>query len=306
MMGPYYMLYLTLSLTFKIVQSVINILRLNVIVRVLDSLFGQFNIGLHDYRPKEISGKDSVCKAEIEHLANMVSFWWDKNGPAKIIHTFYQVRVPLVVDGLAATGRITKAEPENSNSLKGVKILDVGCGGGVLAEDLARLGAEVVGVDPGKEMINLAIQHLENESPDLKSNLSYLGSTVEEHAMKYANTYDAVVCSEVIEHVDEKEPILEACVKCLKPGGSLFVTTESKTILSWFLFIIVGEHILRFIPKGTHVLEKFITPQSLSKILDKYGCKTVNIRGLFYEPVINMWCFIDNQDVSYGLQAVKQ
>lgn len=306
MLSPYYGLYLVLGLVFRVTEAIIGLLKLDLVARVLEAKFGNFIIGLNDSRPKENAPKDSVSKTELDHLAKMVTFWWNKNGPAKMLHTFYQVRVPLVVEGLAETGRISKTDISKPDSLKGVRILEAGCGGGVLAEDLARLGAYVVGVDPGTEMIELAKRHLATESADLKDRIEYHAITVEQHAEKFAGTYDAIVCSEVMEHVDEKISILEACVRCLKPGGSLFVTTENQTMLAWFIFIIIPEYILKFIPKGTHFYEKFISPGQISKILDQYQCKTLRVRGFFYDRLFNSWSFIDSDECNYGLHAVKK
>ncbi|XP_065090983.1 ubiquinone biosynthesis O-methyltransferase-like [Ochlerotatus camptorhynchus] len=305
-MSPYYGMYVVLGLVFKALEIVFSVLKLNLVAKALEAQFGNFIIGLNDNRPKEAAPKDSVSKTEINHLAKMVDFWWDTKGPAKMLHTFYQVRVPLVVEGLAETGRISKADIAKPDALKGVRILEAGCGGGVLAEDLARLGAYVVGVDPGKEMIDLAKIHLETKSSELKDFLEYHDITVEEHAKKFAGTYDAIICSEVMEHVDEKESILEACCRCLKPGGSLFVTTENQTMLAWFIFIIIPEYILKFIPKNTHFYEKFISPEAVAKITSKYGCQMRRVRGFFYDRMFNSWKFIDNDDCNYGLHVVKQ
>lgn len=305
-MRPFYGIYIILGIVFKILESIIRLLKLNTVGDLLEKNFGISIIGLNDNRPKEDAPKDSVSKTEIAHLAKMVETWWDAKGPAKMLHTFHQVRVPLVVEGLADTGRIARGDILKPDALKGVRILEAGCGGGVLAEDLARLGAYVVGVDPGKEMIGLAKTHLDTKSSELKNLIEYHDITVEEHVKKFAGTYDAIVCSEVMEHVDEKESILEACIRCLKPGGSLFVTTENQTMLAWFIFIIIPEYILKFIPKGTHYYEKFVSPETISKLVSKYGCKTHRVRGFFYDRMFNSWNFIDNDDCNYGLHAVKQ
>lgn len=306
MISLYYGLYLVLGLVFRVTETIIGMLRLDLVARTLEVKFGNFIIGLNDSRPKVNASNDSVNKSELDHLAKMVTFWWDKKGIARILHRFNQVRVPLVVEGLAETGRISKADISKPDSLKGVRILEVGCGGGILAEDLARLGAYVVGVDPGTEMIELAKHHLETESADLKDRLEYHAITVEQHVEKFAGTYDAIVCSEVLEHVDEKVPVLEASIRCLKPGGSLFVTTENQTMLAWFMFIIIPEYIAHFIPKGTHFYEKFVSPGQVSKIIDQYQCKTLRVRGFFYDRLFNSWSFIDNKECNYGLHAVKK
>ncbi|XP_062545871.1 ubiquinone biosynthesis O-methyltransferase-like isoform X2 [Armigeres subalbatus] len=213
--------------------------------------------------------------------------------------------VPLVVEGLAETGRISKVNISKPGALKGIRILEAGCGGGILAEDLAKLGAYVVGVDPGKEMIRLAKNHLETKSSELINLIEYHDVTVEEHVKEFAGAYDAVVCSEVLEHVDEKEAILEACIRCLKPGGSLFITTENRTMLAWLFFIIIPEYILSFLPKGTHFYEKFVSPNTISKLIVRYGCKTRRVRGFFYDRMYNSWGFIDDDSCNYGLHATR-
>ncbi|XP_055641789.1 ubiquinone biosynthesis O-methyltransferase, mitochondrial-like [Toxorhynchites rutilus septentrionalis] len=304
-MSPYYGMYVVIGLIFRVLEIITSFLKLNVVLETLEARFGNIIIGRNDDRPKEESPKDSVSKTEIDHMASLVKIWWNREGSAKMLHSFHQVRVPLVVDGLAEVGRIPKSDTSKQDCLRGVKILEAGCGGGILAEDLAKRGAHVVGIDPCKEMIELAKTHLDTESADLKDRIEYHLITVEEHAKEFAERYDAIVCSEVMEHVDQKESILEACVKCLKPGGSLFITTENQTMLAWFIFIIIPEYILKFIPKGTHYYEKFIAPVQISKIIEKYGCKTLRVRGFFYDRMSNRWSFIGNDDCNYGLHAVK-
>ncbi|XP_055596875.1 ubiquinone biosynthesis O-methyltransferase, mitochondrial-like [Uranotaenia lowii] len=306
MLSPYYLIYLILGPVFKIAEKLMIFLKVNILVNALEQHFGYFVIGLNDPRPKETAPKDSVSQTEISHMAKMVEFWWNPKGPAKMMHTFHQVRVPLVIEGLAEVGKIPSKNITSNSALDGIRILEAGCGGGVLAEDLAYKGAYVVGIDPCKEMIDLAKTHLETKSKDLKKSIEYHTTTVEEHAKQFANSYDAVVCSEVMEHVDEKESVLEACVRCLKPGGSLYITTENQTMLSWFTFILIPEYILKFIPKGTHFYEKFISPESVSCMLAKHGCKTKRVRGFFYDRFRNKWSFISNADCNYGLHAVKQ
>lgn len=164
------------------------------------------------------------------------------------LSTFF--RVPLVLEGLADTGRIAKADITKQDALKGVRILEAGCGGGVLAEDLARLGAYVVGVDPGKEMIDLAKTHLDTKSSELKNLIEYHDITVEEHVKKFAGTYDAIVCSEVMEHVDEKESILAACCRCLKVKWSM---SEGRRIKLTYFCLVAWWIIVRYYRESNHV-----------------------------------------------------
>ncbi|XP_052864427.1 ubiquinone biosynthesis O-methyltransferase, mitochondrial-like [Anopheles cruzii] len=262
-------------------------------------------MSLLDPREKQCNSNDSVNRAEVDYMAKLVDLWWNVDGIAKMLHTFKQVRIPLVVDGLIETGRIENTKRGRSDVLKGVRILDVGCGGGIMVEDLAKLGATVVGIDPCEELILLARKHLETESPELADRIQYHIETVEEHVKVHGAIYDAIVCSEVMEHVDEKVPILEACAKSLKACGSMFVTTENQTLVAWFVYIIVPEYVLNFIPRLCHFYEKFISPAKISSMLSTFDCKTIRVKGYFYDRFDNSWTFVDDDRINYGLHAVK-
>ncbi|KAF2888715.1 hypothetical protein ILUMI_17458, partial [Ignelater luminosus] len=150
-----------------------------------------------------------------------------------------------------------------------LRILDVGCGGGILEQDLAILGGTIVGIDLGPETIRVAKAYTAALNPSL-TNISYFCESIEHHAKCNYETYDAVVASEVIEHVNEPEIFLENCIKCLKPGGSIFITTFNKTWSSWLLGIIFAEYIWGFIPRGTHTWDKFFDPRDVEKMLENF------------------------------------
>lgn len=135
--------------------------------------------------------------------------------------------------------------------------------------------------------------------------VNYVCETIEEHAKKFANTYDVVICSEVIEHVEIKESFVEACVKILKPGGSLFMTTHNRTLINWFWAKLWGEYILAMIPRGTHNFSWFIRPEELAKIIDGYGCKTLETRGMRYDPLFSRWVYQFHYQFSYLMHSVK-
>lgn len=152
--------------------------------------------------------------------------------------------------------------------LNGQLILEVGCGAGLLTEQLARLGARVTGIDLGEELINKARSHLSECSPELCSKVKYKMEPVDQHVKCNSEYYDAVVVSEVLEHVDEKVALLEACVRSLRPGGSLFITTLNRTLPMWIGGVLIGEYVLNLAPKGTHHWDKMISPLDLQRILD--------------------------------------
>lgn len=199
----------------------------------------------------------------------------------KMLHAMNRLRVPFIRDGLINTGIVAKDNIEKSEPLIGVSILDVGCGGkihteisfsflfirisltgGILSEPLARLGGNVTGLDATNDLIEIAKTH------DTLKTINYICASVEEHASENEAKYDAIVASEILEHVTNPDEFLKACVKCLKPQGSIFVTTVNKTLPSFFGGILMAEYVLRWLPKGTHQWEKFITPPQLQRFLE--------------------------------------
>lgn len=167
-----------------------------------------------------------------------------------------------------ARGTVKSELLRTTKVLNGQRILEVGCGAGLLTEQLARLGAQVTGIDLGEELIKKARAHLSQCSPELSSKVEYKMEPVDQHVKCNSNCYDAVVVSEVLEHVDEKVALLEASVRTLKPGGSLFITTLNQTIPMWIGGVLLGEYVLNLAPKGTHHWDKMISPLDLQRILD--------------------------------------
>ncbi|KZC11377.1 PREDICTED: ubiquinone biosynthesis O-methyltransferase, mitochondrial [Dufourea novaeangliae] len=246
--------------------------------------------------------KSTVDVTTVEHHSKLSNQWWDVNGELCALHSLNPLRVQFVRDGLANTGMQVETP---YLPLEGTKILDVGCGGGLLSEPLARIGAEVTGIDASSELIKTAKQHASLDL-NLDGRLNYVQAVMEDYYAKNKERYDAVVASEVLEHVNNKELFLKYCVDTLIPGGSIFLTTLNKTLPSWLGGIIAAEHVLKLVPTGTHDWNKFITPAEIQRLLETCGCKTKLIHGMFYNPLKNEWFWTSSTAINYAVHAVKK
>ncbi len=247
----------------------------------------------------------TLDESEVKKFKEMSAQWWDPRGPAAGLHAMNACRVPLIVDGLAATG---KSKKNSDMPLEGLKLMDIGCGGGILSEPLARLGATVIGLDPCKENLETAKQHADQDEA-IKSRISYLPMTVEDYLANHHNPsepFDAVVASEVIEHVNNPETFVSTCANLIDKDGSFFVTTINRTTRSWLGAIIVAENVLRLLPSGTHDWNKFITPEELKKMMETSDCHVRLVHGMMYMPVVNKFSWFFDTSINYALHAVKQ
>lgn len=218
----------------------------------------------------------------------------------KGLHAYNRIRVPLIRDGLISTGSVSEDKINKTNVLEGVKVLEVGCGAGILTEALGKLKANVTALDPSDTLLATARDHLKD-----KLNVNYCNETIESHAQANREKYDAVVASEVLEHVVDQKSFIKACVETLKPGGSIFITTFNKTQASWFAGIIMAEHVLNLVPKNTHDWNLFISPTEVENILKDLNCSTALVHGMRYEFWRNTCVWTDYTGVNYALHAVK-
>ncbi|XP_003705086.1 ubiquinone biosynthesis protein COQ3, mitochondrial isoform X1 [Megachile rotundata] len=253
-------------------------------------------------KPTTIIKKSTVDLATVDLHSKLSNKWWDIKGEMRALHALNPLRVQFVRDGLANTG-INIESPHLP--LEGIKILDVGCGGGLLSEPLARIGAEVTGIDASSELITVAKEHAALDS-NISGRLNYIQTVIEDFAPTNSKVYNAVIASEVVEHVNEKELFLKCCVSTLKPDGSIFLTTLNKTLPSWLGGIIAAEYVLKLVPKGTHDWNKFISPAEMQRLLETYGCKTKLIHGMFYNPLKNEWSWVASRAINYAIHAVKR
>ncbi|XP_063923413.1 ubiquinone biosynthesis O-methyltransferase, mitochondrial-like [Zophobas morio] len=269
-----------------------------------------FKNWLSTNRSRTVHNRDFSVKSTVNpeqtRAFEILSKKWNREGEGfKLLRAMNFVRVPWIQNRLTEIGIIKQNTTVNElKPLQGISILDVGCGVGIFAKPLSFLGASVTGLDCNSEMLKVANLHKQNE--DI-ANLKYILSTVEEHAVAYEEKYDVVIASETIEHVSEQELFVKSCIKCLKPGGSFFLTTNSKSQSSKFFFITLKEDILRHLPKGTHVYEMFIDIEDVKDMLKKENCEISFTSGIIYNPFTNKWYWIKNHRIlHYAVHAIKR
>ncbi|XP_046741948.1 ubiquinone biosynthesis O-methyltransferase, mitochondrial [Diprion similis] len=248
------------------------------------------------------SGYTTVDATDVERHSKISHNWWDTTGEMKALHSLNTLRIQFIRDGLANTG-ITSMIP--CLPLNNIKILDVGCGGGILSEPLARIGADVTGIDASSELIKTATEHAKLDI-NLSERLHYISTSIEEHSQSNHEKYDAVVTSEVLEHVADKELFLKCCTAAVRPGGSFFLTTINKSMASLLSAIIAAEYVLKLVPRGTHDWNKFVSPNEVRRILESAGCQTKLIHGMCYNPLTNEWSWMSSTAINYVLHAVKR
>lgn len=250
-------------------------------------------------------GRTTYVEEEVAKFRSMADSWWDPHGDCKPLHSLNKLRVTLVREGLINSQVARQEHVSGPRPLTGLKILDVGCGGGILCEPLARLGATVTGLDAAQESTTVARLHADQDSR-VKENVAYIHGTIEQHIQEINSKYDAVVASEVLEHVDDTELFICTCADAIRPGGSLFLTTINKTTCSWLGAIAIAEHMLHLLPPGTHDWNKFIPQQELLFLLERNGFVTRTVHGMRYNPLINKWFWHSNISINYAVHAIKE
>ncbi|MGL4456214.1 MAG: bifunctional 2-polyprenyl-6-hydroxyphenol methylase/3-demethylubiquinol 3-O-methyltransferase UbiG [Plesiomonas sp.] len=227
----------------------------------------------------------NVDDHEIAKFEAVASTWWDLEGEFKPLHRINPLRLSYILDA--------------TEGVFGKKVLDVGCGGGILSESLAREGAHVTGLDMGAEPLQIARLHALESGVDV----NYIQQTVEEHADQHAGQYDIVTCMEMLEHVPDPESIVRACARLVKPNGHVFFSTLNRNPKS-FLFAIVGaEYLLRMVPKGTHNFKKFIRPSELLHWIDATPLREQDIMGITFNPLLNQFSLRKDIDVNYMIHT---
>lgn len=235
--------------------------------------------------------------AELEKFSRLAAEWWNPRGKMAVLHKFNPVRLAHIRDTLCtAHGR----DPNAPRPLEGLRLLDIGCGGGLLSEPLARMGAEVVGVDPARANVETARIHAEQTG----ARVDYRQGTAEDlHAA--GETFDAVLAMEVVEHVADVKLFVGICCAMVRPGGLLFAATLNRTLKSFALAIVGAEYVLRWLPRGTHEWSKFVTPEELEAAIVSGGMSVFDGKGVWYNPLSDRWDVTGDMDVNYMLTAGK-
>jgi len=234
-----------------------------------------------------MSEQINVNLDEIAKFEKVASQWWELNGDFKPLHQINPIRRQFII--------------QHMKDIFGKKIIDVGCGGGILAESLAKLGADVTGIDMGNEPLNVAKLH----ALETGIKVDYQKITAEQKAQEAPEKFDAVTCMEMLEHVPDPASIIKACSSMVKPGGFVFFSTLNKTIKSYLLAIVAAEKILKLVPDGTHDHQHFIKPSQLISWAEKYGLKCIDAAGIHYNPITENHKLIDSLDVNYILCCQK-
>ncbi len=241
---------------------------------------------------------DSRDPSEIAKFEAMAAEWWDPKGKFKPLHMMNPIRLGYITTQIATEfGRDLKAP----RPFEGLRLLDIGCGGGLLSEPMARLGAQVVGADAAPKNIEVARLHADQVGLDI----DYRAETAEA-LLAAGESFDAVLAMEIVEHVAEPPAFVQACHDLLRPGGVLVMSTLNRTARSFAAAIVGAEWVMRWLPKGTHEWSRFITPEELAAMMQASGLKVVDRRGMVFNPLSWGWSLSDrDMSVNYAATGVR-
>ena len=238
---------------------------------------------------------NTINKKEIEKFSKIAEEWWNPNGKFKPLHKFNPIRISYLKENIIKTFKLDNKKMP----LKDIKILDIGCGGGLLSEPMCRLGATVTGIDASNKNINVAKLH--SKKNNLKIN--YYCSSPEK--FKVQHKFDVILNMEIVEHVEDVNFFLKSCTNLLKKNGIMFVATLNKTFKSYIFAIVGAEYVLRWLPIGTHEWEKFVKPDELISMLKKNNLQLNRIDGMNFNILTNKWSVGNDKSVNYIAKFIK-
>ncbi len=238
---------------------------------------------------------NTINKKEIEKFSKIAEEWWNPEGKFKPLHKFNPIRISYIKENIIETFKLeNKKKP-----LQNIKILDVGCGGGLLSEPMSRLGAEVTGIDASDK--NISVAKIHSKKNNLKIN--YFCSSPEN--LKIKEKFDVILNMEIVEHVEDVNFFLKSCNNLLKSNGIMFVATLNKTLKSYIFAIVGAEYILRWLPIGTHEWEKFLKPEELISIQKENNFKLDRIDGMSFNILKDKWSLSDDKSINYITKFIK-
>lgn len=243
------------------------------------------------------AAKSTIDQSEVDRFSAMAAEWWSPTGKFKPLHKFNPVRLTYIRDKAAENFGL---DPKSPKPLEGLRVLDIGCGGGLLSEPVARMGATVVGADPSEKNIGIASTHAKASGVSV----DYRPVTAEQLA-EAGETFDIVLNMEVVEHVADVEFFMSTCSRMVRPDGMMFVATINRTMKAAALAIFAAENILRWLPRGTHQYEKLVRPEELEGPMTASGLEIIDRTGVFFNPLANQWNLSKDMDVNYMLLAKR-
>ena len=237
----------------------------------------------------------TVNKKEIEKFSRMAEEWWDVEGKFKPLHKFNPIRIKYIKESVIENFKLQNNE---KLPLKGIDLLDIGCGGGLLSEPMCRLGATVTGIDASEKNIEIAKIHAKKNN----LNINYICTSPEKIQKE---KFDVILNMEIVEHVENVDLFLNSSSSLLKKNGLMFVATINKTLKSYFFAIIGAEYILKWLPIGTHEWEKFIKPDDLKNILSKFDMTMIKTDGVKFNPILDKWSLSKDTSINYISKFIK-
>ena len=232
---------------------------------------------------------NTINKKEIEKFSKIAEEWWNPEGKFKPLHKFNPIRISYIKENIINSFKLSN----NNKPLDNVKILDIGCGGGLLSEPMCKLGAQVFGIDASERNISIAKLHAK------KNNLNINYKTLDFENEKISSKFDAIIAFEVLEHLSDWKSFIKKIQSNLKSNGVLIISTINKNLISKFLAIDLAENFLNWIPQNTHNYHKFIRPKELEFFLNQNNFKNISFRGLQYNPFKRKWMLSENTNVNY-------